>query len=362
MRRSVIVVLIALGFAVAAFAQTAPPRPLHQVGDHWTPYDPPQAPPEGMTFYIIQPGDTLWDLAQKNLGDPYLWPQIWEQNKYITDAHWIYPGDPLLIAAVAAPSSVPGVEEAPPVEAPPAGEAPPAEEAPGIPAAKPVPIGDESDVYCYATVTPEEQAFPLAITGTDESSLRFSLTEGQIVYVNGGTAQNVHAGDEFFIIRDGGVLKSGDRPLGRLWLYTGRLIVLCAQENTATAKIMSACQDILRNDRLAPFSPFPIPARVLPPFAVLCPPDVKEPVGRIVHAKDDMVSIFQGHMVTVDLGSAHGVKSGDLLRIYRYGEEAGAQRIVQGRLGILTVQENTATARVLESVREIHLGDLVEFE
>ena len=26
--------------------------------------------------------------------NPYLWPQIWDQNRYITDAHWIYPGDP----------------------------------------------------------------------------------------------------------------------------------------------------------------------------------------------------------------------------------------------------------------------------
>jgi hypothetical protein len=89
---------------------------------------------------------------------------------------------------------------------------------------------------------------------------------------------------------------------------------------------------------------------------------VKEPVGRIVHAKDDLISLFQGLMVTIDLGSAAGVKEGDLFRVYRPGEEEGTPRIVLGRLGVLTVQERTATARILESVRDMQLGDLIEFE
>ena len=96
MRLCLIAACIAVMTCGALTAQTAPPRPLHKVGDHWTPYDPPQSFPEGTGVYIIKPGDTLWALAKANLGNPFLWPQIWEQNKYITDAHWIYPGDPPL--------------------------------------------------------------------------------------------------------------------------------------------------------------------------------------------------------------------------------------------------------------------------
>lgn len=362
MRVSVIVVLIALGFVVPSLAQTAPPRPLHLVGDHWTPYDPPQAPPEGMEFYIIQPGDTLWDLARKNLGDPYLWPQIWEQNKYITDAHWIYPGDPLLIAKVVEPAAVAG-EEAPSQEEAQAPEVPAAPEGDGLPVAKPTALGSESDIYCYCLVKPKDEVLPLTVTGTDESA-RYNLSEGQIVYVNGGTAQNVNAGDEYFIVRDMGLLKGcrGEKVLGRRWEYTGRLIILCAQENTSTAKVMGACQEILRGDRLMPFVSVPIPARALPPFMPLCPAEAKDPVGCIVHVKLDLISIGQGEVVTVDLGSSNGVKEGDLLRVYRSGETEGTPRIVLGRLGVLTVQEGTATARVLESVYEMHPGDWVEFE
>lgn len=363
MRLSVIVVLIALGFVVPSFAQTAPPRPLHLVGDHWTPYDPPQAPPEGMEFYIIQPGDTLWDLARKNLNDPYLWPQIWEQNKYITDAHWIYPGDPLLIAKVAEPAAVATGGEAAGQEEVQAPETPAAADGAPLPVAKPTALGSESDIYCYSLVKPKDEPLPLAVTGTDESA-RYNLSEGQIVYVSGGTAQNVNAGDEYFIVRDKGILKGchDEMVLGRRWEYTGRLIILCAQENTSTAKVMGACQEILRGDRLMPFAPVPIPARILPPFQPLCPAEVKEPVGCIVHVKLDLISIAQGEVVTIDLGSANGLKEGDLLRVFRSGESEGTPRIVLGRLGILTVQEGTATARVLESVYEMHPGDLVELE
>ena len=94
-----VLLLAALPLAVYANESSVPPRNLHKVGDHWTPYNPPdpESFPAGAKVHIIEPGDTLWALAETYYGDPYLWPQLWEQNTYITDAHWIYPGDPLLI-------------------------------------------------------------------------------------------------------------------------------------------------------------------------------------------------------------------------------------------------------------------------
>ncbi len=44
-------------------------------------------------FYTIQAGDTLWDISTRFLGDPYQWPQLWSYNEYITNPHWIYPGN-----------------------------------------------------------------------------------------------------------------------------------------------------------------------------------------------------------------------------------------------------------------------------
>src|SRR4029079_1502691 len=97
--------------ATAVLADDRPPRDLHLVGDHWTPWNPPTEFPEGAKVYTIVRGDTLWDLAAKNLGNPYLWPQIWEKNQYILDAHWIYPCAALVLSIEAVP--VEQVTEAP---------------------------------------------------------------------------------------------------------------------------------------------------------------------------------------------------------------------------------------------------------
>ncbi len=47
-------------------------------------------------YYIVQPGDTLWDIAQTFTGDPQYWPKLWSFNTEITNPHWIYPGNRII--------------------------------------------------------------------------------------------------------------------------------------------------------------------------------------------------------------------------------------------------------------------------
>lgn len=47
--------------------------------------------------YIVQPGDSLWNLAKKYTDDPWAWRQLWKQNPQVNNPNRIYPGDELTI-------------------------------------------------------------------------------------------------------------------------------------------------------------------------------------------------------------------------------------------------------------------------
>jgi DNA-binding SARP family transcriptional activator len=68
--------------------------------------------------YVVERGDTLWAIAEQQLGDPLRWSQIYQLNEgrpqpggtTLTDPHWIDPGWTLILPAgpiVAPPAPVP---------------------------------------------------------------------------------------------------------------------------------------------------------------------------------------------------------------------------------------------------------------
>ncbi len=371
MRRTAIAAIVVLCASLGGAQEgvNPPPRPLYKVGDHWTPYSPPSEFPADAQVYIIKPGDTLWDLARQFLGDPYLWPQLWERNQYIRDAHWIYPGDPLVIGpkpAEVAPAEEPataGEEQAataPPAEASMAAETSPTTEPSAT--GQLVALGSESDVYCFAYLDESGEELPLTMASAEHVEFKTAYADGDIVYLDGGSEDGVQAGQEFFLVIPGRVVRhpATGAALGRVYTYVGHVRVLCVQEHSATAEIIAACDAVPLGAKAKPFDPIPIPMSVLTAPVTVCDPASGKPTGYITYAKEEAETFGVDHLVLVDLGEADQVTPGTILTVFVDNPVPGLPRRAVGELGVLTAGDHWATAKVIRSKEAIQVGYRVE--
>ncbi|ANM31970.1 hypothetical protein ABI59_24015 [Acidobacteria bacterium Mor1] len=359
--------------APAVAESTTPPTNLKLVGDHWTPWDPPAAGPDD---YIIQKGDTLWDLAGQWLGDPFLWPQIWDENRYILDSHWIYPGDPLVVPGrptVVPPEGPPTLSEnsgdegdgteaepwpeevaqADPLPADSGAGAPPVREVPLLPVADPV------DVYCSGYIESGEVDAELAVAG--KKLEREILGQGDVIYLSAGRDLGIEPGTDWSVVRETRLVTHPVTgvELGTYVRRLGRVRVMAVQDNTSMGVIEMSCEDIHVDDTLVPWNEIPIPVMARPGLDGDDTDETGGANGYIVAVGDDISAFGEGHVVHTDLGDLAGVRPGALLRFYRERENNLPRRVLAQGV-VLTVEEGTSTVRIIDSLMESELGDRVE--
>jgi len=354
-------------FLVVALALplAAQPPELHLSGDHWTAWNSPDS--VAGNVYIIRQGDSLWKIAAEQLDDPHLWPQIWEQNQYILDSHWIYPGDPLSLNGVASAQVYDGSDVLGPAlddmmaegggayedpyETTEDGES--IEDALGLSVdaqtGAPVPLGHEADLYCTGYVGEIDEEFAYRIAGSEFDYLsphlnttakaahtegvfgkayteKYGLGLGDIVYVDGGRADGLSAGELLSAINPVEELRHPQtgEALGRLFAYQGRVRVLSAQEDTAIAEIVQLCSPLVVGTYLKIFEPVPVPLRRITPMRpVNYPASLEELQGApsIISALDNLITgaglitLAAGYMVLVDTGYNQDTAPGDIFTI-----------------------------------------------
>jgi hypothetical protein len=386
---------------------TRPPKNLHRVGDHWTPYNPPDPAtyPAGAKTYAIKHGDTLWGLATQFYNNGYMWPQLWEANTWITDAHWIYPGDVLLIEGeiaqqAGAGGGTTGTGTTTGTTAGTTGVGGTSTTAGGTTGATsgnalggqtvrplvtaadavggtngPIPLATEADIYCYGYIGDPNEPMPNQILAWEDAELRYQPgtvlaetqadgAEGDLAFITGGSSTGLVAGETYMLVAPRGLIHHprSRETVGREYDYIGQVKVLCADAQQARGIITKSCAEIPIGARLKPMPQLPIPLARIPPMAAFCDPSSGKTRGYIVSAEggDWLEALGEGFLVQINLGRDEQVQPGEFLTVFRESIQPGAPPQVLGELAVLTAESHTATAKVVVMRLNMRVGDEVE--
>lgn len=305
-------------------------------------------------------GDTLWELSDRYLGNPYHWPRVWSFNPEIENPHWIFPGDLVRLG--------PGSGEAP--AAPPAVEEEIFEDS--------VPL-EVPEVAVVGTIGYQEKGRTfrtdgIITKGALEASGRISnsfeekelLATGDRVYLEWPQKREVREGQSYVVFRTEGRIYHPvtEAFMGHFTRILGTVRVLDASpyRDHVVAQVEKSFQEIERGDRIGP-SLLDFDRPVDPR------PNRRNLVGRVAATLEQGIrEVGQDQLVFVDRGKAHGVETGNRFHVVRAGDglELSEEELVSNlphetvaELLVLEVHEATSAALVVKARREFEVGDRV---
>lgn len=323
--------------------------------------------------HTVRSGDTLWDLARRYLGDPFLWPEIYRLNtSVVEDPHWIYPDEVLRLSGDGDVASVPSVDTPPPESRD------SAQRADGRGAGADSAAGDDWKKYFantgaggttiggipdrpyralrrgefyssgfltegrslpYGEVLGRVTPLQIAASSTRETATLF--TEILVRAPRGAAYQ---AGDSLLIVRLAGAVDG----LGHMVLPTGLARVTDVAPGRTVASVIAVYGDVAQGDRLLPAEKF------VESGAKRAAPVADGVQARVVGIPMQQVLTGPQDVLFLDKGSRDGVAPGDMFEVRRAATRRadGAVNVpeVMALLQVVRVGERSATARVLNVV------------
>jgi len=301
--------------------------------------------------YIIQKGDTLWGISDKHYNDTFLWPKLWKFNPEIANPDLIYPGtkiriptkEELLGQAAATPVVDVTEKEQPPVIEPPV---PAVEPTVKIPVEEPKPkfLVEKNLFNSLGWISAETPGIGKITASPSEREI---FGNEDIVYLKAD--KEITDGERFLTVR---TIKKVKHPktgksMGYQIRVTGMVEVIGKDSGTPKSKVKQAFEDINIGDRIVPY------IETDPPYAPDTPrtPDIN---GYIVESymNDTITSAYK--LIYLDKGKVDGLEAGDIFSLF--SEKPVVHSV--GTIQIISLQPATSAAIILDSVKEITIGDM----
>jgi LysM repeat protein len=316
--------------------------------------------------HTVQGGDTLWDLARRYLGDPFLWPQIYRLNtSVVEDPHWIYPGEVLQLV----PGE--GVQAVPSEAAPPAPGAP--QEGRAREGEYPMPEfaqrkqgGSMESLRAYTEQTYQPLrpgAFFSAIWLTEEQALPSgrmlgAITPPQIGYIREGAPAMVHVSvgvqppeNAEYAVHDTLLVferEIGFRGYGDIVVPTGMVRITGRSERQHLAEVIAVYGAMRHGQEVIPAASH-VPGPMARPV-----PTTDSLVGSVLGARESRMLKEPQSRLLIDLGRADGVAPGDIFEIRRVPgprpNAAANEDELMGRGQVVHVGERSATLLLTQLV------------
>lgn len=295
--------------------------------------------------YKVKGGDTLWDISNKELQDPFLWPKIWKENPEIKNPDKIYPDQSINIPLYLLqkeikdePVSEPVAEKKPePVKK---------EEVRAEPAPVKIKPLVNKNVYLASGYISDSIAGVGKITGSSEGRGLFGNNDSVYVKTDG----LVNVGDRFFIIRKGQQVlhPATKQKMGHITEILGVAEINRFEYGEAIAKISVSFKEILTGDILDTFSEM-VPPVISKPFRK---PSVE---GYVIAAQNLRIMNSAYDIVYIDKGRSDGLQAGDVLKTLA----VGTHKVPNGTIQIIKLKDNTATAIVVTNTDAVTAGNLI---
>ena len=298
-----------------------------------------QEPTQPRTHTVVR-GDNLWDLSQKYLGNPFLWPEIYRLNRdVVEDPHWIYPGEVLRLPGEEVPTVSqlpPGVQVPPPPPLAPTTPTPVNPTAleptvfgrvqtggvqpgtffePGVVNAVPSPTVRAGEVIAAPYVDREggPRGFGRILKSGDLAGIaqatdRFRFQAYDRIFIAPPVGQVAPEGERYLAYKLGPVLEDQ----GQVIIPTGIIeITRAARSGTAAAaKVVRAFNEVTATDRLIPIDTAGVSTTVRPTRVVNGP----STVVKWVYGEPVLPSVQ--NFVVLGVSSRQGVRMGDEFVIY----------------------------------------------